>query len=125
QVRRPPQSSTDIAPQRKRSMPMNPATTVRKTPVQNVVFQRPYRDRVIHLLALRSYKKPELLARLQKDGISQKDRNSLGTILLQVANLNPKDNSYSLKDSMFKDIQKDWPGYNDIDKQSLEFILFR
>ncbi|XP_074935627.1 RNA polymerase II elongation factor ELL2 isoform X2 [Phalacrocorax aristotelis] len=125
QVRKAPQSSTDTAPERKRSTPMNPANTIRKNPARNTVFHRPYRDRVIHLLALRNYKKPELLARLQRDGVSQKDKNSLGAILHQVACLNPKDNSYSLKDYVFKDIQKDWPGYSETDKESLELILSR
>ncbi|XP_030324777.1 RNA polymerase II elongation factor ELL2 isoform X2 [Calypte anna] len=125
QVRRAPQSIPDVVPERKRSTPMNPANTIRRTQAQNAVAQRPYRDRVIHLLALRSYKKPELLARLQRDGVNQKDKNSLGIILQQVANLNPKDNSYSLKDSLFKEIQKQWPGYTEVDKQSLELILSR
>ncbi|XP_075595925.1 RNA polymerase II elongation factor ELL2 [Balearica regulorum gibbericeps] len=125
QVRRPPQSIPDAVPERKRSTPMNPANTIRRTHTHNAVSQRPYRDRVIHLLALKSYKKPELLARLQRDGVNQKDKNSLGIILQQVASLNPKDNSYTLKDYIFKDIQKDWPGYNEIDKQSLELILSR
>ncbi|NXI90678.1 ELL2 factor, partial [Psophia crepitans] len=124
-VRRPPQNIADAAPERKRSTPMNPANTIRRTHTHNAVSQRPYRDRVIHLLALKSYKKPELLARLQRDGVNQKDKNSLGIILQQVANLNPKDNSYTLKDYIFKDIQKDWPGYSEIDKQSLELILSR
>ncbi|NXW84383.1 ELL2 factor, partial [Alopecoenas beccarii] len=126
QIRRPaPQSVPDAAPQRKRSTPMNPANMVRRTHTHSAVSQRPYRDRVIHLLALKNYKKPELLARLQRDGVNQKDKNSLGIILQQVANLNPKDNSYTLKDYVFKDIQKDWPGYSEIDKQSLELILSR
>ncbi|NXS47398.1 ELL2 factor, partial [Balaeniceps rex] len=120
-----PQSIPDAVPERKRSTPMNPANAIRRTHTQNTVSQRPYRERVIHLLALKSYKKPELLARLQRDGVNQKDKNSLGIILQQVANLNPKDNSYTLKDYVFKDIQKDWPGYNEIDKQSLELILSR
>ncbi|KAM6186800.1 RNA polymerase II elongation factor ELL2 isoform 2-T2 [Sarcoramphus papa] len=124
-VRRAPQSIPDAVPERKRSTPMNPANTIRRTHTHSSVSQRPYRDRVIHLLALKSYKKPELLARLQRDGVNQKDKNSLGTILQQVANLNPKDNSYTLKDYVFKEIQKDWPGYNEIDKQSLELILSR
>ncbi|KFQ14940.1 RNA polymerase II elongation factor ELL2, partial [Leptosomus discolor] len=123
QVRRAPQSIPDAVPERKRSTPMNPANAIRKTHTHNAVSHRPYRDRVIHLLALRSYKKPELLVRLHRDGINQKDKNCLGTILQQVAILNPKDNSYSLKDYLFKEIQKDWPGYNEIDKQSLELIL--
>ncbi|NXL68189.1 ELL2 factor, partial [Chordeiles acutipennis] len=125
QVKRPPQSVPDSVPERKRSTPMNPANAIRRTQTHSAVSQRPYRDRVIHLLALKSYKKPELLARLHRDGVSQKDKNSLGTILQQVASLNPKDNSYSLKDYVFKEIQKDWPGYSEIDKQSLELILSR
>ncbi|NXK47848.1 ELL2 factor, partial [Chauna torquata] len=125
QIRKAPQSIPDAVPERKRSTPINPANTIRRTHANNTVSQRPYRDRVIHLLALKAYKKPELLARLQRDGVNQKDRNSLSAILQQVAILNPKDNSYSLKDYVFKDIQKDWPGYNEVDKQSLELILSR
>ncbi|XP_074788830.1 RNA polymerase II elongation factor ELL2 [Athene noctua] len=125
QVRKAPQKIPDPVPVRKRSTPMNPANVIRRTRTQSAVCQRPYRDRVIHLLALKNYKKPELLARLQKDGVNQKDKNCLGMVLHQVANLNTKDNSYSLKDYLFKDIQKDWPGYNEIDKQSLELILSR
>ncbi|XP_014818048.1 PREDICTED: RNA polymerase II elongation factor ELL2 [Calidris pugnax] len=125
QVRRPPQSIPDAVPERKRSTPMNPANILRRAQGHSAVSQRPYRDRVIHLLALKSYKKPELLARLQRDGVNQKDKNSLGAILQQVANLSPKDNSYTLKDYVFKEIQKEWPGYSEIDKQSLELILSR
>ncbi|XP_064130308.1 RNA polymerase II elongation factor ELL2 isoform X1 [Loxodonta africana] len=125
QIRRAPQAVADAVPERKRSTPMNPANTIRKTHSSNSVSQRPYRDRVIHLLALKAYKKPELLARLQKDGVNQKDKNSLGTILQQVANLNPKDLSYTLKDYVFKELQRDWPGYNEIDRRSLESVLSR
>ncbi|XP_053910378.1 RNA polymerase II elongation factor ELL2 isoform X3 [Cuculus canorus] len=123
QIRKPAQSIPDAVPERKRSTPVNLANTIRRTHTQNSVSQRPYKDRVIHLLALKSYKKPELLTRLQRDGVNQKDRNCLGAILCQVANLNPKDNSYSLKDFAFKEIQKDWPGYSETDKKSLESIL--
>ncbi|XP_065601667.1 RNA polymerase II elongation factor ELL2 isoform X2 [Cyrtonyx montezumae] len=125
QIRKAPQSIPDPVPERKRSTPINPANTIKKTHANSGVSQRPYRDRVIHLLALKTYKKPELLARLQRDGVNLKDRNSLTAILQQVANLNPKDNSYTLKDYLFKDVQKDWPGYNEIDKQTLELILSR
>ncbi|XP_023585896.1 RNA polymerase II elongation factor ELL2 isoform X2 [Trichechus manatus latirostris] len=125
QIRKAPQAIADAVPERKRSTPMNPANTIRKTHSSSSVSQRPYRDRVIHLLALKAYKKPELLARLQKDGVNQKDKNSLGAILQQVANLNPKDLSYTLKDYVFKELQRDWPGYNEIDRQSLESVLSR
>ncbi|NXP15116.1 ELL2 factor, partial [Thinocorus orbignyianus] len=121
--RRPAQSTPDSAPRRKRSTPINPALILRRTVPRSSVSRRPYRDRVIHLLALKSYKKLELIARLQRDGISLKDKNSLGTILHQVAHLNTKNNSYTLKDYVFKEIQRDWPGYTEEEKQQLELIL--
>ncbi|NXX96531.1 ELL2 factor, partial [Centropus bengalensis] len=123
QFRKPAPNVADAVPERKRSTPINLAHTIRKPPPPNPVSQRPYKDRVIHLLALKSYKKPELLVRLQRDGVNQKDKNSLGVILQQVAILNTKDNSYSLKEFIFKDVQKDWPGYTEEDKKSLETIL--
>uniref|UniRef100_A0A2I2Y886 OCEL domain-containing protein n=1 Tax=Gorilla gorilla gorilla TaxID=9595 RepID=A0A2I2Y886_GORGO len=119
QIRKAPQAVSDTVPERKMSTPMNP------THSSSSVSQRPYRDRVVHLLALKAYKKPELLARLQKDGVNQKDRNSLGAILQQVANLNPKDLSYTLKDYVFKELQRYWPGYSEIDRWSLESMLSR
>ncbi|XP_053504483.1 RNA polymerase II elongation factor ELL2 isoform X3 [Ictalurus furcatus] len=125
QIRKPAPSAPDPVPERKRSTPMNPANTIRKCLTNNPVSQRPYRERIIHLLALRSYKKLEVLARLQRDGISQKDRNSLGSTLQQVANLNPKDNSYSLKDFIYREVQRDWPGYSEDERVQLDRILAR
>ncbi|XP_051960495.1 RNA polymerase II elongation factor ELL2 [Xyrauchen texanus] len=124
-VRKPAPSAPDPVPERKQTTPINPANTIRKCLANNPVSQRPYRDRVIHLLALRSYKKLEMMARLQRDGISQKDRNSLGTTLHQVANLNPKDNSYSLKDFIFREVQRNWPGYTEDERVQVDRILAR
>uniref|UniRef100_A0A8C4X834 Elongation factor for RNA polymerase II 2 n=1 Tax=Erpetoichthys calabaricus TaxID=27687 RepID=A0A8C4X834_ERPCA len=125
QIRKPAPGAQDPAPERKRSTPINPANTLRKNNSNTAISQRPYRERVIHLLALKPFKKPELLARLQKDGVSQKDKNSLGPILQQVANLNPRDNSYTLKEFVYKDIQKDWPGYSEEDRNQLEHTVSR
>nr|XP_055035866.1 RNA polymerase II elongation factor ELL2 [Misgurnus anguillicaudatus] len=125
QARKPAPSAHDSVPERKHTTPLNPANTIRKCLTNNPVSQRPYRDRVIHLLALRSYKKLEVLGRLQRDGVSQKDRNSLGTTLHQVANLNPKDNSYSLKDFIYREVQKDWPGYTEDERVQVDRILAR
>ncbi|XP_040198383.1 RNA polymerase II elongation factor ELL2 isoform X2 [Rana temporaria] len=124
-IRKPATSLLDTAPERKRSTPINPASTIRKSSICNSIAQRPYRERVIHLLALKPYKKPEILARLHRDGVNQKDKNSLGVLLQQVANLNPKDNSYTLKDFVYKEIQREWPGYLDGDKQLLDRVLSR
>lgn len=124
-IRKPALSAPEVVPERKRSTPINPANTIRKCLSNNPVSQRPFRDRIIHLLALRPYKKLEVLARLQRDGINQKDRNSLGTTLQQVANLNPKDNAYFLKDYIYRDVQRDWPGYSEDEKSQIDRILTR
>ncbi|KAK6321004.1 hypothetical protein J4Q44_G00079800 [Coregonus suidteri] len=125
QIRKPAPSGSEPVAERKRSTPINPANTIRKCLANNPVSQRPYRDRLVHLLALRTYKKLELLARLQRDGVSQKDRSSLGSTLQQVANLNPKDNSYSLKDFVYREVQRDWPGYSEDDRVQVNGILAR
>ncbi|NWR25825.1 ELL2 factor, partial [Emberiza fucata] len=91
----------------------------------SAVYHRPYRDRVIHLLALRAYKKPELFARLRRDGVMQKDKGTLAKILQQVAKWNAKDNSFSQKEHLFQTLQTDWPGYTEIDRQNLKLILSR
>ncbi|KAM6104797.1 LOW QUALITY PROTEIN: RNA polymerase II elongation factor ELL2-like [Pterocles gutturalis] len=80
-VKRAPESIPDVVPLRKRMTPMNPALAIRRNRTNNPVSQRPYRDRVT-LLALRSYKKPELLACLQRE-CQPKDRDCLGIILQQ------------------------------------------
>ncbi|KAJ0023584.1 hypothetical protein NQD34_003483 [Periophthalmus magnuspinnatus] len=120
QIRKPALSGADVVPERKRSTPINPANTLRKCLSNNPVSQRPLRDRILHLLALRAYKKLELLARLQRDGISQKDRTSLGTTLQQVAVLNTKENTYSLKEFMYRDVQREWPGYTEEERTQAE-----
>ncbi|NXG15111.1 ELL2 factor, partial [Grallaria varia] len=115
-------TTPDPDPGRKRTTCLKPANIQR---IFRGVSRRPFRDRVIHLLALKNNKKPELLAHSQRDGIMKKDRNSLGKVLQQVATLNAKDNSFSLKERFFQDVQKDWPGYSEIERQRLELILSR
>ncbi|KAM9355757.1 RNA polymerase II elongation factor ELL-like [Pholidichthys leucotaenia] len=86
---------------------------------------RPLRERVKHLLALRPYKRPELILRLQKDGLTVKDKNVLDSVLMEVGQLNIRDSAFVLKDSLYKEVQKDWPGYTSGDQQLLKRILVR
>ncbi|XP_076355611.1 suppressor of Triplolethal [Tachypleus tridentatus] len=74
------------------------------------ILKRTYRERVIHLLALRPYKKPELLARLMRDGIKEKDKKGLSAILSQVAVL--RDNTFHLARHVWNDVCDDWPFYS-------------
>ncbi|MEQ2160822.1 hypothetical protein GOODEAATRI_003335 [Goodea atripinnis] len=41
----------------------------------------------------------------------------------KVGKLNLKDNSYSLKDELFKHVQRDWPGYLEEEKQLIHRLL--
>ncbi|XP_044056378.1 RNA polymerase II elongation factor ELL [Siniperca chuatsi] len=122
QIRKPAPSLSDIAPLRRTSRPVIiSSSTLKKGTTQH----RPLRERLIHLLALKPYKKPELILRLQKDGLLQLDKDSLDSHLQQVANLNGRDNIFTLKEFLYKEIQKDWPGYTEGDQQLLKRILFR
>lgn len=49
-----------------------------------VVEQRPLRERLIHLLALRPYRRPELILRLQRDGLTAGDKDIVDALLLEV-----------------------------------------
>ncbi|XP_061651542.1 RNA polymerase II elongation factor ELL-like isoform X2 [Phyllopteryx taeniolatus] len=89
------------------------------------VHRRPIRERVTHLLALRPYRKPELMLRLQKDGLTPLDKNMLDSVLNDVGHLNSRDNTLVLKDCLYKELQKDWPGYTSGDQQLFKRILVR
>ncbi|XP_054645989.1 RNA polymerase II elongation factor ELL isoform X1 [Dunckerocampus dactyliophorus] len=122
QIRKPVSALSDVAPSRRTSRPVIiSSSAMKKASAQH----RPLRERLVHLLALKPYKKPELLLRLQKDGLLQSDKDSLDSHLQQVANLNGKDNTLTLKDFLYKDIHKDWPGYTEGDQQLLKRILLR
>lgn len=123
QVRKPVPVNPDPVPYRKRAAPVNPACAVRKS--GSAISLRPIKDRVMHLLALKPYKKAELILRLQKDQLPPQDKDMLDSLLQQVANLSAKDSTYTLKDCFYKDVQKDWPGYSEGDQQLLKRILVR
>ncbi|XP_029002698.1 RNA polymerase II elongation factor ELL [Betta splendens] len=122
QIRKPAPGLSDIAPLRRTSRPVIISSSTQK---KATTQHRPIRERLTHLLALKPYKKPELILRLQKDGLSPLDKDSLDSHLQQVANLSGKDNTFMLKDVLYKEIQKDWPGYTEGDQQLLKRILFR
>lgn len=47
------------------------------------------------------------------------------SVWMQVGQLNNRDNTFVLKDSLYKELQKDWPGYTSGDQQLLKRILVR
>ncbi|KAK1893799.1 RNA polymerase II elongation factor ELL [Dissostichus eleginoides] len=89
------------------------------------VQERPLRERVTHLLALRPFKRPELILRLQRDGLTARDKETMDSVLMEVGQLNIRDKTFVLKDAVYKELHKDWPGYTSGDQQLLKRILVR
>merc|ERR1712106_332325 len=87
-------------------------------PMNTEIMKKTLRERLIHLLAVRPYKKPELLLRMYKDGVKEKDKKSIGLILREVSEC--KNNVHELKRSMWNDIHEDWPFYTESDKVALK-----
>ncbi|MEQ2160877.1 hypothetical protein GOODEAATRI_004030, partial [Goodea atripinnis] len=88
-------------------------------------IQKPLKERIIHLLALKPYRKPELLLWLERERAGTKDKAELGAVLEEVAKVNPKDSSYLLKEDFYKHVQRDWPGYIEEEKQLIRRLLSR
>ncbi|XP_076179580.1 suppressor of Triplolethal [Ptiloglossa arizonensis] len=82
------------------------------------VMRRPLKERLIHLLALRPYKKPELYDRINREGIKERERSIMTTILKQVAFM--RDNTYHLHRYVWNDVQEDWPYYTEQEKAMLK-----
>ena len=73
------------------------------------------RERVIHILSMRPHKKSELRLRLQREGMSQKNRNNLAMVLRQVAT--HCDNQYTLLPHLFAELQVEyWPFFSESEK---------
>ncbi|KAJ8371574.1 hypothetical protein AAFF_G00307220 [Aldrovandia affinis] len=128
QIRKPAPGLSDVAPSRRTPRPVLIASAMKKSAGGGAgggAQHRPLRERLAHLLALKPYRKPELILRLKKDGLSAQDKDTLDSLLQQVAILSGRDSAFTLKDCLFKEIQKDWPGYTDGDQQLLNRILER
>lgn len=84
-----------------------------KTPIND----RPLRERIIHLLALKPYMKPEILLRLKKDNpLTDKEAEQLDQAIQSVGVLNHKNQYELMSDVMLNEVKEDWPFYNPQDK---------
>ncbi|EFX81756.1 hypothetical protein DAPPUDRAFT_317378 [Daphnia pulex] len=82
------------------------------------LMKRPLRERLIHMLAIRSYKKPELVTRLHKEGLKEKDKKLIMNVLSAIGLM--KDQAYHLARHIWNDVHDDWPFYTDQEKQILK-----
>jgi len=107
-------SSTHQPNQHKSYQPPKPAP---KPPVNTEIMKKGLRERLIHLLAVRPYKKPELLLRMHKDGMKEKDKKNISQLLREVSDC--RNNVYELRRSMWNDVAEDWPFYTEQDRAQL------
>lgn len=82
------------------------------------LMRRPLRERIIHLLAIRSYKKPELVNRLHREGLKEKDKKLIMNVLSAIGLM--KDQAYHLARHIWNDVHDDWPFYTDQERQILK-----
>ncbi|XP_053954748.1 RNA polymerase II elongation factor Ell [Anastrepha ludens] len=83
------------------------------------ISRRKIRERLIHLLALRPFKKPELYSRLQNEGLRDRERSLISNILKDIATLS-RDNTYNLRRQMWNDVNENWPYYTEQELQQLK-----
>lgn len=74
------------------------------------------RENIIHLLAIKPFKKTELLSRLSSDGFRDIDSKELSSILTSISLL--KDNAYILSKTGWSEVQNDWTHYS-LDEKEL------
>ena len=88
------------------------------TPVDKEIMKKDLRERIIHLLAVRDYKKIELTLRLGREGLHDKDKKNISAKLAEVSDC--KGNIFCLKRTMWHQVQDTWLAYSDLDKAALK-----
>uniref|UniRef100_A0A8C9WHN8 Elongation factor for RNA polymerase II n=1 Tax=Scleropages formosus TaxID=113540 RepID=A0A8C9WHN8_SCLFO len=121
QIWKPAPGVSHVAPCRQPSRPVVSSGAAKRSAGSG---SRPLRERLAHLLALKPYRKPDLVQRLQKDGLTAQDRHVLDELLQEVSTLH-RDSTFTLKDAFFGEVRKDWPGYTEGDRQLLQRVLLR
>ncbi|XP_055316484.1 RNA polymerase II elongation factor Ell isoform X2 [Sitodiplosis mosellana] len=82
------------------------------------IVKRPIKERLIHMLALRPYKKPEIYSKITNEGVRNSERACIGTLLKSLSFM--RDNTYHLHRHLWNDVHEDWPFYTEQDRQSLK-----
>ncbi|GBN68154.1 RNA polymerase II elongation factor ELL2 [Araneus ventricosus] len=82
------------------------------------IVSQPLRKRIVHILALKPYKKPELLARLIQEGISELDKNRVTITLHQVATVRKE--LYYLDLNKWNEVEDDWRFYSPEDAATIQ-----
>ncbi|KAJ8951249.1 hypothetical protein NQ314_007695 [Rhamnusium bicolor] len=92
-----------------------PQLSIKKPSVSDIA-RRPLKERLIHLLALKPFRKFELHHRLTKEGLREK--NGWTSVLKQISSY--RDNYFHLNGPMWNEVHEDWPFYSELERQILK-----
>ncbi|KAK7602478.1 hypothetical protein V9T40_008067 [Parthenolecanium corni] len=102
---------------RSKSRPVNNAPPKKINPAACLI-RKPLKERIVHLLAVRPYKRPELEAALKRDGLRECDRPHIVDTLMSVSTF--RDNTYHLSKHAWNDVQEDWLFYTEHERQQIK-----
>ncbi|CAH8855695.1 unnamed protein product [Trichobilharzia szidati] len=113
-----PSQNADV-PNLNRVQSQNPAGCGPSPPLANPeVSARSLRERIIHILALRPYQRPELLLRLSRDGLSRTQKDQISDILSAVGRVG-RQSAYYLLPSVISELDCNWPGYTGAERKRI------
>jgi len=119
-----PPANSDTCVKREKPLVSDPCVKrekshpVQKPSINPEIMKRPLRERLIHLLAVRPYKKPELLLRMNRDGIKEKEKKNITNMLKSIVSM--KDNSYHLYKHIWNEVREDWPFFTEEERNMLK-----
>uniref|UniRef100_A0A182NNF8 OCEL domain-containing protein n=1 Tax=Anopheles dirus TaxID=7168 RepID=A0A182NNF8_9DIPT len=76
------------------------------------------KERLIHMLALKPYKRPELVVKLQQDGVRKEEMKCTQQILKTISST--RDGVLILHRNIWNEVQDDWPFYSEQDRQAVK-----
>uniref|UniRef100_A0A182PNY8 OCEL domain-containing protein n=1 Tax=Anopheles epiroticus TaxID=199890 RepID=A0A182PNY8_9DIPT len=76
------------------------------------------KERLIHMLALKPYKRPELVVKLQQDGVRKEEMKCTQQILKTISST--REGVLILHRNIWNEVQDDWPFYSEQDRQAVK-----
>ncbi|KAH8870247.1 RNA polymerase II elongation factor ELL [Schistosoma japonicum] len=114
-----PPQNMDLPVAANRTQSLNPVGCGPSPPLPNPeVLARSLRERIIHILALRPYQRPELLLRLSRDGLSNSQKDQISDILSAVGRVG-RQSAYYLIPSVVSELDANWPGYTGAERKRI------
>lgn len=102
----------------------NSSPLANKSPVNTDVVSRSLRDRIIHLLAVQPYQRPELLLRLKRDGLTDEQKDKVDAVLSKVGRTG-RQGEFHLSPAFINLVEANWPGYSPSERSNVASLKAR